>query len=221
MSGVLLVQRLSLRIDRTHFISKCFLRTGQPAFHDKRASTRDPSNQEASVEVRIFSFYVTVLRAPLLTTFFVIRSALRTVTFSDVDLSLQDKNDLNSLSLSSKSSTASSEYFSAISSDDEDFFDLPTDQEDEGQETPTNDLRATSQPNGDLIQKAVDRLEREVVEDPASKDRREFYRSIDDLMEGQAVHQKKAFEMLKSRENKVFEVLHLQETNSILFLFTV
>ena len=50
------------------------------------------------------------------------RSALRTVTFSDINKSLEEKEELTSVSTSTVTSTT--EYYSAISSDDE-FFDLP------------------------------------------------------------------------------------------------
>ena len=76
---------------------------------------------------------------------------MRTVTFSDVEQSLEEKDLLTSASVSSRTSTT--EYYSAISSDEEEFYDLPSDSD--GQITPTNDNINASQNNGHLVEKVT------------------------------------------------------------------
>ena len=129
------------------------------------------------------------------------RSALRTVTFSDVEQSLEEKELLSSSSISAVTSTSTTEYLSAISSDDEEFYDLPTDDNESGNRTPTNDNINTSSNN--LVTKALERLENELLVDQDVKDMRLFYHAVDELMEGSAEQQKQAFDLLKSRKSKV------------------
>ena len=75
--------------------------------------------------------------------------------------SLEDKELLSANSLSTLTSTTSTtEYYSAISSDDDEFFDLPEDAA--GAETPTNENILHNSTN-ELIEKALERLE--LVED--------------------------------------------------------
>ena len=136
--------------------------------------------------------------------FYFLRSALRTVTFSDVEQSLEEKELLSSSSLSAVTSTSTTEYLSAISSDDEEFYDLPTDNE-SGNRTPTNENINDLNTNG-LVTKALERLENELIIDPESKDLRLFYHSVDELMEGTGEQQKEAFNLLKSRKDKVSKI---------------
>ena len=126
---------------------------------------------------------------------------MRTVTFSDVEQSLEEKELLSSSSISAVTSTSTTEYLSAISSDDEDFYDLPTDDNESGNRTPTNDNINTSSNN--LVTKALERLENELLVDQDVKDMRLFYHAVDELMEGSAEQQKQAFDLLKSRKSKV------------------
>lgn len=69
---------------------------------------------------------------------------MRSVTFSDVDLSLEEREQAMMVATCSNlsSATSNTEYFSAVSSDDEedDFFDIQTDTEkefDDEDDTPT------------------------------------------------------------------------------------
>ena len=101
------------------------------------------------------------------------------MTFSDVDQSFQEKEALNSATNSTVTSTT--EYYSAISSDDE-FFDLPSDTEEDGYDTPTNET-INQQPNNGggtngLVQQALERLESEYVIDPERKELVHFFRTI-------------------------------------------
>ena len=103
------------------------------------------------------------------------------MTFSDIDKSLEEKESLNSVTTSTVTSTT--EYYSAISSDDE-FFDLPSDPEGDGLETPTNEnINLKNSANGGnatngLVQKALERLEAEYVVDPERKELVKFFRTI-------------------------------------------
>ena len=103
------------------------------------------------------------------------------MTFSDIDKSLEEKESLNSVTTSTVTSTT--EYYSAISSDDE-FFDLPSDPEGDGLETPTNEnINLKNNANGGnatngLVQKALERLEAEYVVDPERKELVKFFRTI-------------------------------------------
>ena len=122
------------------------------------------------------------LKETFISAFGYFRSALRTVTFSDVDQSFQEKEALNSATNSTITSTT--EYYSAISSDDE-FFDLPSDTEEDGYDTPTNETinQQSESNNGDantngLVQQALERLEAEYVIDPERKELVHFFRTI-------------------------------------------
>lgn len=108
--------------------------------------------------------------------------------------------------MSSRSSTTSTtEYFSAINSDDEEFFDLPTDPE-SGQLTPTNDR---INENGFMVEQALLKLEEELAED---QEERLFFRHVDELMEGQADDQKAAFDLLNAKKTeKVIGIYNLSE----------
>lgn len=83
---------------------------------------------------------------------------------------------------------------------------MPSDTEEDGYDTPTNETinQQSESNNGDaatngLVQQALERLEAEYVIDPERKELVHFFRTIDDLMEGQAEQQKKAYELLKSK----------------------
>jgi hypothetical protein len=70
---------------------------------------------------------------------------------------------------------------------------------------PTSNENAQNNTTNGLVQKALERLENEtilLVDDPTTRD---FFKTIDELMECQAEHQKKAFEMLKNREKEMAE----------------
>ena len=127
---------------------------------------------------------------------------MRTVTFSDVEQSLEEKELLSSSSISAVTSTSTTEYLSAISSDDEEFYDLPTDNESGGR-TPTNE-NINNVSTNNLVSKALERLENELVVDQDVKDMVLFYHAVDELMEGSADQQKQAFDLLKSRKSKVW-----------------
>jgi len=176
MSGLLLIQRLSLRIDHT---------PSQSLTHE--LSALHSTIQELRQEIK-------QIKKPTL------KSALRTVTFSDVEQSLEEKELLSSSSISAVTSTSTTEYLSAISSDDEEFYDLPTDDNESGNRTPTNDN--INQTNN-LVTKALERLENELLVDQDVKDMRLFYHAVDELMEGSAEQQKQAFDLLKSRKSKL------------------
>ena len=106
-----------------------------------------------------------------------LRSALRTVTFSDINQSLEEKEAISSVS------TSTTEYYSAISSDDE-FFDLPSDTEEDGFDTPTNET-LNQEPNNStngLVQKALERLESEYVIDPERKELVHFFRTVGKIL---------------------------------------
>ena len=143
------------------------------------------------------------------------RSALRTVTFSDVEQSLEEKELLSSSSISAVTSTSTTEYLSAISSDDEEFYDLPTDDNESGNRTPTNDN--INQTNN-LVTKALERLENELLVDQDVKDMRLFYHAVDELMEGSAEQQKQAFDLLKSRKSKVISSSGRYSTEGLVLL---
>ena len=134
MSGLMLVQRLALRIEHT---------SGQSISHE--LASLHSTIRELQEEVR------QIKKPPL-------KSALRTVTFSDIDQSLEEKELLNSTSVSSRTSTT--DYYSAISSDEDEFFDLPTDST--GEATPTNEnvnpSTTSSSETDDLIEQAIERL---------------------------------------------------------------
>ena len=136
------------------------------------------------------------------------------MTFSDVEQSLEEKELLSSSSLSAVTSTSTTEYLSAISSDDDEFYDLPTDNE-SGNRTPTNENINNDLKTNGLVTKALERLENELIIDPESKDLRLFYHSVDELMEGTGEQQKEAFNLLKSRKEKVSEILIFPVSNSI------
>lgn len=168
MSGLALVQRLALRIEHT--------------------STQSLSRELASINSTIKELQeeIKLIQKPPL------KSALRSVTFSDVDLAMKEKNESNTMS--SKTSTTSAEYLSAISSDDDEFYDLPTDTDEEGAITMNGSQL--------LVERALERLQTEIVQDPELND---FFRSIDYMMEGEASQQKKALELLRSRETSLAE----------------
>merc|ERR1712018_294116 len=130
-----------------------------------------------------------------------LKSALRTVTFCDVEQSLEEKELLSTSSISAVTSTSTTEYLSAISSDDEEFYDLPTDNE-SGSRTPTNE-NINNVSTNNLVSKALERLENELVVDQDVKDMVLFYHAVDELMEGSADQQKQAFDLLKSRKSKL------------------
>lgn len=124
------------------------------------------------------------------------------MTFSEVNQSLEEKEILTSTSASSRTSTT--EYYSAISSDDEDFFDLPSD--DTGNATPTNEninSIISTNDNGLILEKALERLENELIEDPEDKVTRVLFKTVDELMEGQAEAQKQAFELLQRKHSQL------------------
>ena len=128
---------------------------------------------------RYYTKFRYFLKETFISAFGYFRSALRTVTFSDVDQSFQEKEALNSATNSTVTSTT--EYYSAISSDDE-FFDLPSDTEEDGYDTPTNET-INQQPNNGggtngLVQQALERLESEYVIDPERKELVHFFRTI-------------------------------------------
>jgi len=177
MSGLLLVQRLALRIEHT---------SSQSISHE--LASLHSTIKELQQEIR------QIKKPPL-------KSALRTVTFSDVEQSLEEKALLTSASTSSRTSTT--EYYSAISSDEEEFYDLPNNSD--GQITPTNENinDITKSTNGHLVEKALERLENELIEDPEEKELRHLYRTVDELMEGNAGQQRQTFDLLKMKESKL------------------
>lgn len=179
-SGLLLVQRLALRVEQS--------------------STLGISHELASLHSTIKELQQEIrqIKKPPL------KSALRTVTFSDVKQSLDEKEEIISRSTSSRTSTT--EYYSAISSDDDEFFDLPSDLPSDGDLTPTNESINNSTNNtstNGLVEKALERLENELIEvDPQEHQRRNLFQNVDELMEGQADQQKLAFELLKSQTSQ-------------------
>ena len=92
-------------------------------------------------------------------------------------------------------------------SDDDEFFDLPSDLPSDGELTPTNEtinnggsLSSTNNTNGNLVEKALERLENELVElDPIEQKKLKLFQTVDELMEGQAEQQKLAFDLLNSQ----------------------
>merc|ERR1711935_1058361 len=180
MSGLLLVQRLALRVEQPSVLG----------ISHELASLHS-TIKELQQEIR------QIKKPPL-------KSALRTVTFSDVKQALDEKEDIISRSNSSRTSTT--EYYSAISSDDDEFFDLPSDLPSDGELTPTNESinngTNNTSTNG-LVEKALERLENELVElDPQEQQQRKLFQTVDELMEGQADQQKLAFELLKSQNSQ-------------------
>merc|ERR1712156_72388 len=181
MSGLLLVQRLALRVEQT--------------------STQGLSHELASLHSTIKELQQEIrqIKKPPL------KSALRTVTFSDVKQSLDEKEA--NISRSNSSRTSTTEYYSAISSDDDEFFDLPSDLPSDGDITPTNETMningciSTNNTSNGLVEKALEKLENELIElDPQEQQQRKLFQTVDELMEGQAEQQKLAFELLKSQE---------------------
>lgn len=186
MTGLHLVQRLALRIEQT--------------------STQGLSHELASLHSTIKELQQEIrhIKKPPL------KSALRTVTFSDVKQSLDEKEEIISRSTSSRTSTT--EYYSAISSNDDEFFDLPSDLPSDGELTPTNETinnggslsstnNTNSNGNGNLVEKALERLENELVElDPIEQKKLKLFQTVDELMEGQAEQQKLAFDLLNSQD---------------------
>lgn len=182
MSGLLLVQRLALRVEQPSVLG----------ISHELASLHS-TIKELQQEIR------QIKKPPL-------KSALRTVTFSDVKQSLDEKEDIISRSNSSRTSTT--EYYSAISSDDDEFFDLPSDLPSDGEITPTNETMnngsiSTNNTSNGLVEKALEKLENELIElDPQEQQQRKLFQTVDELMEGQAEQQKLAFELLKSQESQ-------------------
>merc|ERR1711935_555343 len=186
MSGLLLVQRLALRVEQPSVLG----------ISHELASLHS-TIKELQQEIR------QIKKPPL-------KSALRTVTFSDVKQALDEKEDIISRSNSSRTSTT--EYYSAISSDDDEFFDLPSDLPSDGELTPTNESinngtnntstnNTNSNGNGNLVEKALERLENELVElDPIEQKKLKLFQTVDELMEGQAEQQKLAFDLLNSQD---------------------
>ena len=131
---------------------------------------------------------------------------MRTVTFSDVKQSLDEKEA--NISRSNSSRTSTTEYYSAISADDDDFYDLPSDLPSDGEITPTNETMnngsiSTNNTSNGLVEKALEKLENELIElDPQEQQQRKLFQTVDELMEGQAEQQKLAFELLKSQESQ-------------------
>ena len=90
-------------------------------------------------------------------------------------------------------------------SDDDEFFDLPSDLPSDGELTPTNEtinnggsLSSTNDTNSNgnrnLVEKALERLENELLElNPIEL---KLFQTVDELMEGQAEQQKLAFDLL-------------------------
>jgi len=138
-AGLLLVQRLALRVEQS---------SNQGISHE--LASLHSTIKELQQEIR------QIKKPPL-------KSALRTVTFSDVKQSLDEKEEIISRSTSSRTSTT--EYYSAISSDDDEFFDLPSDLPSDGELTPTNEtinngsLSTNNTSTNGLVEKALERLE--------------------------------------------------------------
>ena len=89
------------------------------------------------------------------------------MTFSDVKQSLDEKEAKISRSNSSRTSTT--EYCSAISADDDEFYDLPSDLPSDGEITPTNETMnngsiSTNNTSNGLVEKALEKVENELIE---------------------------------------------------------
>ena len=91
-------------------------------------------------------------------------------------------------------------------SDDDEFFDLPSDLPSDGDLTPTNEsinISTNNTSTNGLVEKALERLENELVElDPQEHQQRNLFQTVDELMEGQADQQKLAFELLKKQNTQ-------------------
>ena len=140
------------------------------------------------------------------------------MTFSDVDQSFQEKEALNSVTNSTITSTT--EYYSAISSDDE-FFDLPSDTEEDGDgyDTPTNETINQNQSsnnggntntNACLVQQALERLESEYVIDPERKELVHFFRTIGKKFSGGMGTRSTRVSGTQSKTQKAFRVIEIR-----------
>lgn len=162
MSGILLIQRLSMRVEQV--------------------SSQSLSRELASLHstLKKLQMEIQLIKKPPL------KPAIRSVTFVDVENSFDEKQVLmNNSNFSSTTSTT--EYFSAVSSDEEDdFFDIQTDTEPEDD----NGGRQTE-------------LCQEVQRIREARELSQFFQTLDELMEGDAELQNKAFQMLKRREESL------------------
>ena len=68
-----------------------------------------------------------------------------------------------------------------------------------------------SLPKKHCYEQALERLENELIEDPEDKEMRHLFKTVDELMEGQAEQQKQAFGLLKMKQPKLseYELLRL------------
>ena len=81
-------------------------------------------------------------------------------------------------SRSNSSRTSTTEYCSAISADDDEFYDLPSDLPSDGEITPTNETvnNGSISTNG-LVEKALEKVENEL--DPEEKQQRKLVQTVD------------------------------------------
>ena len=127
-----------------------------------------------------------------------LKSALRTVTFSDVDEAFKERSEegdeededetLNGGASSTTMTTTNSttEFFSCISSEEE-YFDLPEDEDAaaaEGGTSASEDKRPRAE--SDIIL--------------------ELFRAVDDLLEGGQGEQRKALRLLRARQEQVLQL---------------
>ncbi len=103
-----------------------------------------------------------------------LKSALRTVTFSDVEESIRERASSSGV-CGASSTTTSAEFFSCVS-EDEEFFDLPDEEAAE---------KAEAEPS----------TESDII--------LELFRAVDDLMEGGGGEQRKALRMLRAKQDEV------------------
>lgn len=176
-SGVFLIQRLSHRLEWSHELTSQKvtqeLTVLNNTIRDLQAAIQELKDQKSGAA------------RPL-------RSALRSVTFSELDMECQARErptDLGALSAmsSATSTTSTTEYFSAVSSDEE-FFDVPTDSEVEDLNKQLNQA----------ISSAAS-LSRSESSDPSHL---ELFPVVDQLMESHGEDQALALQMLRDKESE-------------------
>ncbi len=111
-----------------------------------------------------------------------LKSAMRSVTFSEVDLSFQerDQDDQDCTATASSARSTNTDFYSCVS-EEEEFFDIPEEEVQEGRQLGEAEAQAKSE--SDVIL--------------------ELFRAADDLMEGSGGEQRKALRMLRARQEQL------------------
>ncbi|TRY78613.1 hypothetical protein TCAL_09484 [Tigriopus californicus] len=177
-SGVFLIQRLSHRLEWSHELTSHKvtqeLTVLNNTIRDLQAAIQELKEQKASARPGP--------GRPL-------RSALRSVTFSEVDLACQARERPTDFGSSSATSTGSTtEYFSAVSSDDDEFFDLPTDSD-------VEDLHKQ-------LDQAISSTAANLSQPEGDSDHLELFPVVDQLMESHGSDQALALTMLRDQESE-------------------